>query len=389
MKMGESVDESPGALLDYMCNICGDNKNFFVDFTAEISKIKSDTCKHFDIKFIYKNEGKKITYMISFNCKNPNCGKNQIVQLYPSNSEDIPSLHYKCPNCKCGDMNFQMILNEKAMKKKNKNINVNANINQSLYNDKVIGGNANQINNGMNFNNFNFNNNNNNFILMNQMYQNNMNNNIMFNNNICMPMNPNMNMNPNFNNLNMNPNFNNANMNPNIINGNINPNFNNANMNPNIINANINPNFINVNMNPNFNNQNIIPNFNNANMNPIFNNGNINIGNMHLNNGNNMNNINNNINIVNPQNQKNNAPNSKNSIILKFKTTEGQSFDLAVDSLDLVFSKVIHELFKKFPDYEDKIKGFVCQGKPIQNQKSLKDNNISNNDTIMIFMKNK
>lgn len=74
--------------------------------------------------------------MISFNCKNPNCGKNQIVQLYPSNSEDIPSLHYKCPNCKCGDMNFQMILNEKAMKKKNKNINVNANINQSLYNEK-------------------------------------------------------------------------------------------------------------------------------------------------------------------------------------------------------------------------------------------------------------
>ena len=358
MIMGERVDESPGALLDYMCNICGDNKNFFVDFTAEISKIKSDTCKHFDIKFIYKNEGKKITYMISFNCKNPNCGKNQIVQLYPSNSEDIPSLHYKCPNCKCGDMNFQMILNEKAMKKKNKNIKVNVNVNQSLINDKVIGGNANQIN-------------------------------IMFNNNICMPMNPNMNMNPNFNNLNINPNFNNANMNPNIINGNINPNFNNANMNPNIINANMNQNFINVNMNQNFNNQNIIPNFNNANMNPIFNNGNINIGNMHLNNGNNMNNINNNINIVNPQNQKNNDPNAKNSIILKFKTTEGQSFDLAVDSLDLVFSKVIHELFKKFPDFEDKIKGFVCQGKPIQNQKSLKDNNISNNDTIMIVMENK
>ena len=373
MTMGESVDESPGALLDYICNVCGENKNFFVDFTAEISKIKSDTCKHFDIKFIYKNEGKKITYMISFNCKNPNCGKNQIVQLYPSNSEDIPSLHYKCPNCKCGDMNFQMILNEKAMKKKNKNINVNANINQSLYNDKVIGGNANQINNGMNFNNFNFNNNNNNFILMNQMYQNNMNNNnnIMFNNNICMPMNPNMNMNQNFNNLNMNPNFNNLNMNQNMI---------NANMNPNIINANINPNFINANINQNFNN---------VNMNHFFNNVNMNIGNMHLNNGNNMNNINNNINIANPQNHNNNAANAENSIILKFSTTEGQNFDLVVGSLDWVFSKVIHELFKKFPDYEDKIKGFVCQGKPIQNQKSLKDNNISNNDTIMIVMENK
>ena len=45
-----------GATVDYLCEDCKTGDNFFEDFDCQISKIKSDSCSHYNFKFIYNYE---------------------------------------------------------------------------------------------------------------------------------------------------------------------------------------------------------------------------------------------------------------------------------------------------------------------------------------------
>ena len=179
--MQVNLNQYKGAIIDYGCSICQKYDNYFEDFTNQISRIKSDSCSHFDIKFIYNLEKNKLKYLVSFNCKN--CGENKIFELY-KNSNAF-NIHYNCAKCKKGDSNVQMLLSDEIIKEDNNSIkninknhvdtkptksnnnkisNFNNNLNhinnfnniQPMNNMNLIGGNQNQMNNMMN-NNFNFN----------------------------------------------------------------------------------------------------------------------------------------------------------------------------------------------------------------------------------------
>ena len=216
--MNAHQNNSKGAWISYGCKICKIENNFNESFSEQVSKIKTKSCEHFDFKFIFNPEKGNMKYMISFICKK--CGKDSIVDLYKSNPDGISCIHYKCIQCNNGDMDFQMILNEEALKEQNKynnnnrafnnfnninnmnnnNYNPMNNINQSMNNMQVIGGNMN-LNNMMAFNNIN--------------------NNFMMNN---------INMNANFMNMNLN-NGNNMAITNNNINNNQNLNIQNQNIN--------------------------------------------------------------------------------------------------------------------------------------------------------------
>ena len=211
--MQVNLNQYKGAIIDYGCSICQKYDNYFEDFTNKISRIKSDSCDHFDIKFIYNLDKNILKYMVSFNCKN--CGINKIFDLYKNSN--VYNIHYICNNCKNGDSNVQMLLSDEIIKdddnqKKNiiksqicnkqikSNNNNFANFNNNM---NLVGGNPNQKNNMMN----------NNFIFNNNMMM----NNFMFNNNMNMPQINQINMmmgNMNMNNINNNlPNFSNQNKN--------------------------------------------------------------------------------------------------------------------------------------------------------------------------------
>ena len=308
--MKVNLSKYKGAIIEYCCTICNIFDNFFEDFNNEISKIKSCSCNHFDVKFIFKLGKKKFEYILSFNCKK--CGENELVNLY-NNDDDFFNINYKCKRCKNGDFNVQMILSEDIIKDDNPNIekrekpneikqidknnNIlnaqNNNMNNEITNNmNLIGGNANHINN----NNFNFNNN-------------------FMRNDIFIGNNPNL----------MNMNF-----------------FNND-----IIN----------NMDQNVDQINMM------------------IGKMNINN-------NNQNNIQNINKYKN------NSIKLIFKDTKGLFYELYVSSLDLVFSEVVRQLFKKYSEFnEDKEFTFFSNAERIQNYKTLRENNLNNESIIMIFEK--
>ena len=334
--MNAHQNNSKGAWISYGCKICKIENNFNESFSEQVSKIKTKSCEHFDFKFIFNPEKGNMKYMISFICKK--CGKDSIVDLYKSNPDGISCIHYKCIQCNNGDMDFQMILNEEALKEQNKYKNNNRAFN-----------NFNNINN-MNNNNYN-------------------------------PMN---NINQSMNNMQ-------------VIGGNMNLNnmmaFNNINNNFMMNNINMNPNFMNMNL-PN-NNFCMFNNFNNVNMNNMnnMNNANFMMGNMNLNNGNNMaitnNNINNNQNL-NIQNQNINQVQNKetNSIKLKFKTTEGLDYHLLISSLDIVFSEVVCKLLEENKTIdEDKIMGFACNGDQPKWHKTLKENNIDASSIINIYIR--
>lgn len=328
--MSSVPKKSIGAWINYGCSICNIEDNFTESFSEKISKIKTKSCEHFDFKFIYNPEKGNMKYMISFSCKK--CKKDNIEDLYKFSKDGTSSLHYKCINCNNGDLNFQMILNEEALKEQNKNLQNNMG--------------SKNINNNMN-NNINNNSNNFNFIQMN--------------------------------------NFNQSINNIRVIGGNMNQNnmmpFNN--FNNNIMN-NMNPNLINNNFNM------INNNFNNMNMNNGFNNINFMMENMNLNNKNQFN-VNNNINNTKNtkiQNQKENTKinEDKNSIKLHFKVTTGLDYFTSVPSLDIVFSEVARKLLEENPTLdENKIKGFACGGTPLKYHKTLRENNIEGTELILIF----
>ena len=122
-----------GAIIEYCCNICKIINNFTEDFSNKISKIKSESCEHFDIKFIYRIEKIKLKYAISFNCKI--CGYNELFDIL-KNPKEL-SIHYKCKKCNNGDINILMILIEKVIKddKKGGNLIINDNSVNNFFNN--------------------------------------------------------------------------------------------------------------------------------------------------------------------------------------------------------------------------------------------------------------
>ena len=116
-----NLNHYKGAIIEYCCNKCQIINNFTEDFSNKISKIKSERCEHFDIKFIYSLEKCKLKYSISFNCKK--CGQNELFNIF-NDSKDL-NIHYKCKKCKNGDINVQMLLIDEIIeedeKKNNKN----------------------------------------------------------------------------------------------------------------------------------------------------------------------------------------------------------------------------------------------------------------------------
>jgi predicted RNA-binding Zn-ribbon protein involved in translation (DUF1610 family) len=303
--MQVNLNQYKGAIIDYGCSICQKYDNYFEDFTNKISRIKSDSCDHFDIKFIYNLDKNILKYMVSFNCKN--CGVNKIFDLYKNSN--VYNIHYICNNCKNGDSNVQMLLSDEIIKdddSQKKNI-----IKNKVYNMQIKS-------NNNNFANFN-------------------------------------------NNLNQINNFNNIHPinNMNLVGGN-----------PNPMNNMMNNNFI-------FNNNMMMNNFmfnNNMNM-PQINQINMLMGNM------NINNINNNLPNFSNQNKKHDK-----QINIIFKDTTGVHYNFSVSSLDCVFSEVVREFLKKNPNINiDEVGGFLCDAHMIQNHKTLKENNISENKIIVMI----
>ena len=110
--MQVNLNQYKGAIIDYGCSICQKYDNYFEDFTNKISRIKSDSCDHFDIKFIYNLDKNILKYMVSFNCKN--CGVNKIFDLYKNSN--VYNIHYICNKSKNGDSNVQMLLSDEIIK---------------------------------------------------------------------------------------------------------------------------------------------------------------------------------------------------------------------------------------------------------------------------------
>ena len=102
-----------GAIVQYICDDCGTCDNFDEDFTSDISRIKSDSCPHFSLKFIYNLEGDSYKYSLSFTCNN--CGENQLINVFDKITEESPNIHYKCVKCGKGSMKigFLLKINEK------------------------------------------------------------------------------------------------------------------------------------------------------------------------------------------------------------------------------------------------------------------------------------
>ena len=340
--MNENKNSIKGAFIDYCCIICNLNNNFEEDFSSQISRIKSDSCNHFNFKFIYNLERGNIKYMISFNCKK--CGKNKIIDFYNNNSNIEPNIHYKCFACNNGDMNFRMLLKEDH--KSNQTFNMQNN--QSINNIGVIGGNAFQNNNNI--------------------FPNIMDINMRNNNNFIFNGPNNMFMNQNMNNMNMMMRNNNLN---NICQMNNMSNMNMGNKN----------NMGNINNMGTMNNRGNVNNI--CQMNNM---SNINIGNMNIGNANNINLNNNN---TNNDNNSSCNQNDNNPIELIFKDTEGQEYKINILSFDCIFSEVACQLIEKYPNLDsENIRGFLCEGKPIKNYKTLKENNIEKNSIILIYKTN-
>jgi len=321
--MNEKIDlgQYKGALIEYKCAICQEfPKTIFESFQRQIARIKSDSCSHFNFKFISNFDGQNFKYTVSLNCLN--CKKNKIKNLFDKDSGFSSNLEYKCEKCGNGDLKFGILLSEEVIEMdednndedQNENNNNNINQNSNINND---------------INNFNYNN-----------------NNIEFNNNFNQGFGVNLvggnNINNNFN-IGVNNMFFNNNMNNNIIFNN-NPIMNNG-----IRNCNINTNMVfNI-----FKNNNEI--------------------------------VNNNNNMINQQiiNGNNN-----NKIILNFYDMKNQKYPIE-SSPDVPFAEVIRNLLNKYPEIDrENITSFVCNGNRVKNQKTIKENGISNDDKIIIYFKN-
>ena len=400
-----------GAIVQYECVDCCTYDNFDEDFTSDISRIKSDSCPHFSLKFIYNLEGDSYKYSLSFTCNN--CGENQLINVFDKITEESPNIHYKCVKCGKGSMKigFLLKINEKIKiyrtKGNDQNINkpyrtadgndehnsqnnnwnnfikdINKNMNEELKEPNLVVGGRVQIksyetpsdNNKSNMINKNFINNNMNIInkdMMGNNYPNNKgNNNNNFNNNINNNVNVVMNYNMTYNINNVNyQGYSNMNMN-----GHINQNIN--------INGQTSNNFnLNNQINGNINNQGY-PNYYMNNLK------NQNINNNQINPNNNMpfNNINN---IKNPMNI-NNISNNNDKINITFycKNDKNKKFKFIASSKDIfknVITKMLNENSEYFESLED-IKSFLFKGKTCNMKETLAEIGIKDGDEIAILI---
>jgi DNA-directed RNA polymerase subunit M/transcription elongation factor TFIIS len=399
-----------GAIVQYGCSDCGICDNFDEDFTSDISRIKSDSCSHFSLKFIYNLEGDSYKYSLSFTCNN--CGENQLINVFDKITEESPNIHYKCVKCGKGSMKigFLLKINEKIKIYKTKgndeNINkpyrtadgndednsqkndlnnfikdINKDINKELNQPNLVVGGGVQIrsyetpydNEKSNMRNNNFINNNMNIInkdVIGNNYDNNKgNNNNNFNNIINNNVNfiMNYNMTYNINNVN-NQGYSKMNMNHQM---NHNINFNDQRS----------PNFnLNNQINSNINNQGY-PNYN---INNLINQ---NINNNQINPNNNMlfNNINNMRNPMNINNISNN--NVKINITFYCINDKNKKFKFIATSQD-IFKDVITKMLNENSEYieiED-IKSFLFKGKSCNMKKTLAEIGIKDGDEIAIVI---
>ena len=155
----------------------------------------------------------------------------------------------------------------------------------------------------------------------------------------------------------------------NMMNNNFNFNNNNFmmmnNINQNMVNM---PNMLNNNNNFMFNNNMNLPQINQMNMM---------MGNMNINNIND--------DCQDMLNQNNNKK-EIGIININFRRTKGGEYKCSIDSLNWVFSKVVRKFLKEHEDIdENKINAFLFNGKRVEDYKTLKQNNINENDTIMIY----
>lgn len=86
-----------GAYVQYKCIDCNIYDSLEEDFTTNISRIKSGSCPHNSIKFIYNLEGDSFKYILSFTCGH--CGKNQLINVFEKITEDSPNIFYRCVDC--------------------------------------------------------------------------------------------------------------------------------------------------------------------------------------------------------------------------------------------------------------------------------------------------
>ena len=345
--MYERVDISKykGALIEYKCAECYQiPKTFFESFQNKIARIKSDSCLHMSFKFISNYDRNNFKYTVSLNCLN--CGQNKIKNLFDKDSGDSSNLEYKCEKCGQGDLKFGILLSEEIIEMDENNNDENQNEN-----------------------------NNNNKMNQNENSNNNMKQNAFINNNI-------INNNNNIEGNNFNQGFG-ANL---ALGNNMNNNNNNGinNMNNNML-KDVNNMFLYNNMNNNFNQ------FNNMmfNNNQIMNNG---IKNCNINTNMVFNIKKNNYGIMNSNDNMINQPiineNNNNKFILNFCDMIGHKYPFE-SSPDVPFAEVIRNLLNKYPDIDrENIAVFICNGKRVKNQKTVKENGISNGDKVMIHFKN-
>ena len=354
-----------GAFVEYGCDDCGICDSFEEDFTSDISRIKSDSCPHFSLKFIYNLEGDSFKYILSFTCNE--CGTNQLMNVFEKITEDSPHINYKCINCGKGSMKVSFLLNVKedikiyrtadgnnkkiyrtADGNDEKEINnfrfINGINKDNLSNNQVIGGaggNSNLKNYKTPRENMNINNNNN------------------FNNNMmnCYPNNM---MNNNYNNFNNNMNNN----------QNININYNMINQYTQNFSTNYPNNQYNNMNNPNYkmNNRNNMNYFNN------------NINNIPFNNINNKNNI-------NINNNRNNNINN-NEINIFFINDEKKIKINVKASPKATFKEIMLKVVKENADTLDleSLNKFLYKGKDIDIKKTLEDIGIKEGDEIQMII---
>ena len=73
------------------------------------------------------------------------------------------------------------------------------------------------------------------------------------------------------------------------------------------------------------------------------------------------------------------------TINIIFRQTKGATYNFSVSSLNCVFSEVVRNFLKVHKDIdEDKIGAFLFNGERVQDYKTLKENNIKENDIILI-----
>ena len=138
-------------IVNYGCNECN-LYDYFDEKLEEQSSMKSVSCMHYEIKFLYNLKGNIFKYFVSFNCLK--CSKNNIITIFDEKStSDTIEKTYKCDNCKNSSILFSL---EKKIISGRDNNNYNNQMNNGVFQNQNnllllnnFGGNNMNENNGM------------------------------------------------------------------------------------------------------------------------------------------------------------------------------------------------------------------------------------------------